>query len=58
VEVDLLEPLELEHLEDQVVVVKEHLDVLELHQVVLIPVVVVGVTLITQVHQEQVDQEL
>ena len=55
---DLLEPLELEHLEDQVVVVKEHLDVLELHQVVLIPVVVVGVTLITQVHQEQVDQEL
>jgi hypothetical protein len=54
VEVDLLEPLELEHPEDQVVEVKAHLDVLELHQVVLTLVVEVELMLITQVHQEQV----
>ena len=34
-------------------VVKEHLDVLELHQVLLILVAVVEVMPITQVHQEQ-----
>jgi hypothetical protein len=40
-----------------VVVVKEHLDVLELHQVVLTLVVEVEEMLIMQVHQELVDQE-
>jgi|OM-RGC.v1.036838113 hypothetical protein len=58
VEVELLEVVEVEHPAEQVVVVKEHLDVLELHQVVLIPVEVVEVTLIMQAHQEQVVQEL
>ena len=57
-EVELLEVVEVEHPAEQVVVVKEHLDVLELHQVVLIPVEVVEVTLIMQAHQEQVVQEL
>ena len=55
---ELLEVVEVEHPAEQVVVVKEHLDVLELHQVVLIPVEVVEVTLIMQAHQEQVVQEL
>tara|TARA_R110002020_G_scaffold194821_2_gene395716 strand:+ start:627 stop:803 length:177 start_codon:yes stop_codon:yes gene_type:complete len=58
VEVELLEVVEVEHPAEQVVVVKEHLDVLELHQVVLTLVVVVEVTLIMQAHQEQVEVEL
>tara|TARA_R100000988_G_scaffold59832_1_gene29947 strand:+ start:468 stop:599 length:132 start_codon:yes stop_codon:yes gene_type:complete len=39
-----------------VVAVKDHLDVLELHQVVLILVAVVEVMLTMQPHQEQVVQ--